>query len=168
MTCGETNVRTIVEGFGIPFQSLANPPLRVKFFGFSFVKDIQSLFKLNGLSAPIRHASQMDDHAKLKIIQEHIDRGQPVLLAIGNGHIERGRYSSLARFFIGHFITIYGYDTARELFYIYDAWLEGVFEGEIPIGNEVRTFAQFLQDWRGPLYYGLIDMDHVYLPVTLD
>jgi hypothetical protein len=168
MTCGETNVRTIVDGFGVVFQPLANPPLRVKLFGFSFVKDIQSLFKLNGLSAPIRHASKLDDRAKLKTIQEHIDRDEPVLVAIGNGHIKRGKFSPLARLFLGHFITIYGYNVECQIFYIYDSWLEGVFDGEIPIGNEVRTFAQFLWDWKGTLYYGFIDMDHIYLPVSIN
>jgi hypothetical protein len=165
MTCGETNVRHIVEGFGIPFQPLNNPPLRVKLVGFSYLKDIQNILSLHGLCASICHASQLDDPAKLKTIQSHIDRDEPVLLAIGNGHLKRNTYSSFARLFLGHFITVYGYNVEQQLFYIYDPWLEGAFDGEIPVGNEVRTFAQLLWDWQGPIYYPLIDMDHVYMPV---
>lgn len=165
LTCGEYNVRTIVESFSRPFHTLAHLPVRVKLLGFSFVQDIQRLLEWNGLSAPIRHASNLNASAKLSLIQEHIDRGEPVLLAIGNGHIHRNRYSPVARLLIGHFITVYGYDDERELFYIYDPYLEGMYPEEIPIGNEVRTFSEFLRDWQGPLYYKFINMDHVYLPV---
>ena len=157
-----------MDGFGVPFQPLSNPPLRVRLFGLSYVKDIQNILRLNGLCASIRHASNLDDQARLKTIQDHVDRDEPVLLAIGNGHIRRNTYSSLAHLLLGHFITVYGYNLEQQLFYIYDSWLEGPFDGEIPIGNEVRTFTQFLWDWKGPIYYRLIDMDHVYIPVGVN
>jgi hypothetical protein len=72
----------------------------------------------------------------------------------------------LGRFVVGHFITVYGYNLTDELFYVYDSWVRGVYEKEIPIGNAVRSFTQFLLDWQGPVYYKLIQMDHVYMPVT--
>jgi hypothetical protein len=155
-----------VDGFGLTFRPLDNPPFRIKLFGFSFIKDIPGLLKLNGLSTSIQYASRLDDHARLRIIQQHIDRDEPVLLAIGNGHISHTHYFPLARFVVGHFITVYGYNLTDELFYVYDSWIRGVYEKEIPIGNAVRSFTQFLLDWQGPVYYKLIQMDHVYMPVT--
>lgn len=168
MTCGETNVKTIIEGFGKEYQPMSNPPVRVHLYGFSFVKDIQRLVELNGLSTHIHHAKKYDDQTKLKTIQNHIDREEPVLIAIGNGHLERNKFSRIAELFLGHFITIYGYNPNRKVFYIYDAWLKGNFDGEIPIGNEVRTYSQLLSSWKGPLYYGLIGMRHIYMPVSSD
>jgi hypothetical protein len=166
LTCGEQNVRTIIAGFDLPFYALTQPPLRVKLLGFSFLKDIQRLLKTNGLSAPIRHASRLDAAGKLRTLTDHIDRGEPVLLAIGNGHLSRERYVPLARFFIGHFITVYGYHARHEVFYIYDSYLKGAYQEDLPAGNEVRTFQEILRDWQGPFYYRFIGMDHVYLPVS--
>lgn len=166
MTCGETNVKTIVEGFGKKYQPMSNPPIRVHFYGFSFVKDIQCLVEQNGLTTHIQHASRCDDQKKIEIIQNHINQNEPVLIAIGNGHLKRNKFSKLAQLLLGHFITIYGYNPDRKVFYIYDAWLEGEFEGELPIGNETRTYAQLLSSWKGPLYYGLIHMRNIFLPIS--
>jgi hypothetical protein len=168
MTCGETNVRTITEGFGKKYQPMLNPPLRVHVFGFSLIKDIYNLIKLNGLSSQIHFAGNVDDQTKLKLIQKYIDQNEPVLIAIGNGHLKRGQYSDLARNFLGHYITIYGYNAEQEIFYIYDAWLDGDYQGTIPVGNEIRTSSQLLLSWKGPFYYGLIGMRNIYLPVSFD
>jgi hypothetical protein len=168
LTCGEYNVRTIVDGFNLSFQRLANPPGRVKLFGFSFIRDIQKLLAVNRLSASIHHASKLDAVGKLRALTDHIDQDEPVLLAIGNGHLSRDRYSPLARLFPGHFITVCGYNTEREIFYIYDPYLEGAYKEDIPVGNEVRTFREILREWRGPFYYQLIGMDHVYLAVRAE
>ncbi|MBN1373488.1 MAG: hypothetical protein JW987_16235 [Anaerolineaceae bacterium] len=167
MTCGETNARTIVEGFGRSYKPLASPPLRVKWVGFSYPRDIETLLRHNGLSASVRHASRLEDPARLKLIMAHIDRDEPVILAIGDGHLQRNTDSPLARLFVGHFITVYGYNLEQQIFYIYDSWLDGDFDGEIPVGNEVRSFSVLLRDWRGPLYYPLIGMKHIYIPVSV-
>lgn len=166
MTCGETNVKTIVEGFGKVYQPMINPPWRVGLFGFSLVKDIQSLFSLNGLTSSIHFAKGVDDQSRIKIIQNHIDQNEPVLIAIGNGHLKRNKFSRFAQLLLGHYITIYGYNPDRKVFYIYDAWLDGDYDGDLPVGNEVRTFSQLLSSWKGPFYYGLINMMNVYLPVS--
>jgi hypothetical protein len=165
LTCGESNARTIVESFNLLFQMSASPSLRVRLFGFSFLQDIQSLLVFNGLSAPIRFASKLAPSEMLQILQSHIDQDEPVLLAIGNGHLGRGRYLPTARLFIGHFITLYGYNAEQQIFYIYDPYLEGAYSQTIPIGNEVRTFEEVLRDWSGPFYYKVINMDHVYIPM---
>ena len=166
LTCGEYNVRGIVEGFGIPYQTPDSFRLRVRVFGLSFIKDISMLLQIHGLLAPVRHASYLTDHERLKTIKKHIDKDEPVLVAIGNGHLKRNVYSPLARMLIGHFITVYGYSASKEIFYVYDPYLEGPYPEEIPVGNEVRTFREFLRDWNGPFYYRFINMDHVYITVS--
>jgi hypothetical protein len=166
LTCGEINTKTIIQGFGRNYKPLKSMPLRVKIFGFSFVQDILNLIKENGLYSTIQYATGIDDNERIEIIKKHIDHDEPVLLAIGNGHIRRGENNPILRFLVGHFITVYGYDDQEKIFYIYDSYLKGNYERDIPVGNEVRTFQEFLQDWQGPIYYRFIKMKHVYLPVS--
>lgn len=167
LSCGETNIKGILAGFKIPYQPPNSLRLRIRIFGYSFIQDIADLLESHGVSAPVLHANHQTDQEKLGIIKSHIDNDQPVLAAIGNGYLRRGVYSPIARYFIGHFITIYGYSDDGGLFYLYDPYLEGSYQGEIPVGNDTRTFSEFLRDWHGPLYYKLIGMDHVYIPASL-
>ena len=166
LTCGEYNVRGILEGFQIPYQPLQKPPLRVRWFGFSFMDDISSLLQNHGLKAPVQFAGKMTDQDRLKLITGHLDRDEPLLVAIGNGHLARDRYSRLARFFVGHFITIFGYDPQKKIFFIYDPYLKGAYQETIPAGNDIRSFQELLSAWNGPFYYPWINMDHVYIPVS--
>jgi hypothetical protein len=133
-------------------------------FGYSFIQDIGKLLEAHGVSAPVRYAADLSSEQKLSAIRRHIDEDRPVILAIGNGHLRRGYFSPLARMFIGHFITVYGYSNIDDRFLIYDPYLEGSYPEEIPVGNEVRTAREILRDWGGPIYYRLIRMDHVYIP----
>jgi hypothetical protein len=168
LTCGEANLKGILAGFHIPYKPPESLRLRIRLFGYSFIKDISELLEIHGLSAPVRHANHLADQEKLKVIKRHLDNDQPALLAIGNGYLRRGVYTPLARYFIGHFITIYGYSDNDRVFYVYDPYLEGSFPGEIPVGNDTRTFNELLRDWQGPLYYKLIGMDHVYIPAGIN
>lgn len=165
LSCGEYNARTIIRGSGATFKAMDHMQLRIKLFGFSFPKDIVRLLQLNGLEATINNSKQFGKRKKIEIIKSHIDNNEPVICAIGNGHIKRGRYNGLARLFIGHFITVLGYCEKNECFYIYDSYLKGNYPEELPVGNEIRSFNVFLRDWAGPVYYNLIGMKYLYIPV---
>jgi hypothetical protein len=167
-TCGETNIKGILDGYKVPYRSPESLRPRIRLFGYSFIQDISELLEVHGLSAPVRHANHFTDQEKLVLIKRHLDSDEPVLLAIGNGYLHRDVYTPLARYFIGHFITIYGYSDDDRLFFVYDPYLEGSYPGDIPVGNDTRTFSELLRDWRGPLYYRLIGMDHVYIPAGFD
>ncbi len=164
LTCGETNVRTIVDAFGKPFRDLDPPPFRTKLVGYAFIRDIQRLFEHNGLVAPISHATRRSDAERIATLCACIDRDEPAMLAIGNGHVRRDRYVRRLRYVVGHFITIYGYDADDRAFFVHDPYLTGPAPVGLPAGNEVRSFETLLWDWRGPVYYPLIGMDHIYLP----
>ena len=167
LTCGETNLKAILDCFNISYKPPKALRLRIRLLGYSFIQDISDLLEAHGVSAPVLHASHHTDQERLEIIKGHIGSDQPVLLAIGNGFLHRGVYSPLARCFVGHFITIYGYSNDARIFYVYDPYLEGSYSGKIPVGNDTRTFSQLLRDWRGPFYYRFIGMDHVYVPAGL-
>jgi hypothetical protein len=163
LTCGEYNARSVVESFGIGFEAEPKPRLRVRMFGLAFMSDLCAALKRHGLDANVRSASELHDESRLALLRGYIDSHEPVILAIGNGHLSRGRDSALARAFVGHFITIYGYDAEAGVFFVYDPYLEGDHSTPLPAGNDVRTETEILRDWNGPFYYPWIGMDHVYV-----
>ena len=167
-TCGETNLKGILAGYKISYKPPTSIRFRIRLFGYSFIQDISDILKTHGLSAPVSFANHLPDQDKLAIIKNHIDNDQPVLLAIGNGYLQRGVYTPVARLLIGHFITIYGYSNEEQVFYIYDPYLDGSYPGELPAGNDIRSYNELLRDWKGPVYYKLINMDHVYVPIGIE
>jgi hypothetical protein len=166
LTCGEFNLMGIVDAFDLDYQQLERPRLRIRMFGFSFIQDIVERLQAHGLSAPVRLANRLSDREKLALLKDHLDQDQPVLIAIGNGHFSRSRFAPVARYFVGHLITLFGYSDHHRCFYVYDPYLAGPYTGDIPVGNEVRSYEQLLWDWQGPFYYRFIGMDHVYVPVS--
>lgn len=167
LTCGEYNVRAVLDAFGITYRQPDRPRLRIRMMGLSFVSDVRDTLAHHGVDVEVRYASDLHDESRLALLRGHIDSHEPVILAVGNGHLTRERDSSLARAFLGHFITVYGYDAERHVFYVYDPYLEGEPPESLPAGNVERTAEEILRDWRGPFYYRWIGMDHVYLPVSV-
>jgi len=166
-TCGEYNVRAVLDAFDIEYRPEDRPRLRERVFGLSFVSDLHRALARHGVDAEIRRATELHDESRLALLRGHIDSHEPVILAIGNGHLSRDRDSALARALLGHFITIYGYDAERDVFFVYDPYLRDDPPRHLPAGNVERTSREILRDWKGPFYYRFISMDHVYLPISV-
>lgn len=166
LTCGEYNIRAILDAFGYKYDPPTSPPIRIRLFGYSYVSDISKKLESYGLHAPVEYAIRMSDGDRIELLNRIIDDGNPILLAIGNGHLKRGYNSRLLRMIIGHFVTIYGYDNDRREYYIYDPWLSPDSTLDIPIGNEVRPYNELLADWKGPVYYGLTGMKNIYIQIS--
>jgi len=166
LSCGETNARSVIESFGLSFERPTRPGWKVRLFGYSLLRDLRSLMESHGLSAPIRSAASVNAPARLDVLRSHLRKGYPIVIAIGNGHLRRGRYVPAARVLLGHYLTLYGFEDASETFFVYDSYLDGEPEGPLPAGNETRTYAETLRDWRGPFYYPLIGRRHAYMPVS--
>lgn len=166
LTCGEYNVRALLDAFGIHYRPPKRPRLRIRLLGLSFVSDIRAVFIRHGVDAEIRSAAELHDDSRLALLRGHVDSHEPVILAIGNGHLSRVRDSAIVRSIAGHFITIYGYDAERDVFFVYDPYLQGGPARPLPAGNVERTSDEILRDWNGPFYYRWIGMDHVYLVVA--
>lgn len=74
------------------------------------------------------------------------------MISIGNGYLSDGKYSRLRSFFIGHWITLWGYDDAKKIFYLYDSAIsKDDYDANILIGNKTRTYLQVLRDWGTPV-----------------
>ena len=166
LSCGEANARSVVESFGIKYSPPTRSTWMVRLFGYSLLRDLRELLEAHGLVAPIRSAADLGDSAKLDALRSHIRTGLPVMIAIGNGHLGRGRYVPAARQLIGHYLTLYGFDDANETFFVYDSYLAGEPDERLPAGNESRTYRETLRDWRGPFYYPLIGRKYVYIPIA--
>jgi hypothetical protein len=166
LTCGEFNARALIDAYGIEFTPDPSPRLRVRMFGMSFLSDLAATLVRHDLDAEVRTAAGLHEESQLALLRGHIDSHEPIILAIGNGHLSRDRDSAVARNLIGHFVTVYGYDAEREVFFVYDPYLEGDPPVPLPIGNVVRTADEILRDWRGPFYYRWIGMDHAYISVS--
>lgn len=165
MTCGETNAKSVVASFGLPYRPFRSS-IWVRLVGYSLLNDLRQLLEAHGLSATIHQAGELDDASKIEVLRRHVDHGSPTILSIGNGHLRRGHYLPWARLLVGHYITIYGYDDAPHVFYIYDSCLRGDPPHRLPAGNETRTYAELLRDWKGPIYYGLIGRNYAYISVS--
>ena len=165
LTCGEFNARALIDAYGIEYTPDPSPRLRVRIFGMSFLSDLAATLVRHGLEAEVRSAAGLHEDSQLALLRGHIDSHEPVILAIGNGHLTRSRDSAIARSLLGHFITVYGYDAEAGVFFVYDPYLAGEYPTPLPAGNDVRSERQILRDWRGPVYYPLIGMDHAYIPV---
>lgn len=166
LTCGEANARSVIDSFGVAYQTPSRTRIWVKLFGHSLLTDLRLLMEAHGLAAPVRHAGRLNRDLKVRVPKSHVDAGNPVVVAIGNGHLRRGRYVWWARLLLGHYLTVYGYDDARRVFYVYDSYLRGRPPAPLPAGNETRSYAEMLRDWKGPIYYRLIGRNHAYLPVS--
>jgi hypothetical protein len=166
LTCGERNLRTVLDAFGVDARAEERPRLRTRLFGLSFVADIRAALVRHGLDAEIRHATDLHDESRLALLRGHIDSHEPVILAIGTGLPLRGRGSEVVRAPIRHFITIYGYDAERDVFFTHDPCLRGESPLPLPAGNVERTTDEILRDWKGPFFHRWIGLDHVYLPIS--
>jgi Butirosin biosynthesis protein H, N-terminal len=165
LTCGETNAKSVIASFGVPYRPFRSS-IWVRLFGYSLLNDLRQLLQAHGLSATIAQAGELDDASKIDVLRRHIDHGSPAILSIGNGYRRRGDYVPWARLLVGHYITVYGYDDAQRVFYIYDSYLRGDPPHPLPAGNDTRTYAELLRDWRGPIYYRLIGRNYAYLSVS--
>ena len=73
-------------------------------------------------------------------------------LTIGNGYSQTGKYSSLRRHLIAHWISIWGYDDDKKVFYVYDSYTDQKSYDKVPIGNVERSYNHILRDWKGTIY----------------
>lgn len=64
-------------------------------------------------------------------------------------HTLDGGYSKLQAALVGHWITLWGYDDKKKVFYVYDSAASRKLYDDVPIGNKKRSYKQILRDWKG-------------------
>lgn len=113
--------------------------------------DIQQwpqVLRSHGLKAEAKFAKGMTDEQRLLLLKSLLAKDAPVMIHVGNGYSPRGRYIPLQAIFVGHWITLWGYEDSQQIFYIYDSFVSPQhYSADIPIGNVKRTYQEVLRDF---------------------
>lgn len=101
-----------------------------------------------GLNAKTDSAAGLSNSEKLNLLKKLLSNNTPVMIKIGNGYFRSKKYNPLIGKILTHWVTLWGYDDKKQLFYMYDSGLpKQLWAEDIPIGNTTRTYSELLRDW---------------------
>lgn len=151
--CGGYTIKAILNAYNLddgrhPKEYL---PLLSKSLG-TLPGDIKRVLQKYGLKVSIHRANKVSDKEKLELLKNKLKLNHPVIISIGNGYSPTGKYSSLRQCLIAHWISLWGYDDTKKVFYMYDSYRDPKSYDKVPIGNIKRSYDQVLRDWRGSFY----------------
>ncbi len=105
------------------------------------------VFKSYGLNTEKGDVKNLSDEQKIELLVKSIDNDKAIMLRIGNGYSKSGKYNSFVAFFLGHWITLWGYNDEEKVFYVYDSYVSlERHDKTIPVGNTKRTYAEIIRD----------------------
>ena len=150
--CGSFSVKAILSAYGKdnkhhPCEYQTN--VLAKYTGINrglilWPKVLQSY----GIPAKRGDTKNLSDEQRVGLLRNMIDEDKIPMLRIGNGFSKGGKYNSFVASFMGHWITLWGYDDVKQIFYVYDSYVATAKHNrDIPIGNTTRTFAEIARDW---------------------
>ncbi len=106
------------------------------------------IFAFFGLKTETKSAEKLPNEKRSELLKTLLSKNTPVMIRIGNGYFS-DRYSPILGRVIPHWITLWGYDDKKRLFYVYDSGLPTKFwDKTLPAGNTIRTYREILRDWR--------------------
>lgn len=154
--CGAYSVKAILSSYGLDktrHPKEYHPGRFGRFTGITMNRQYwPAVFGTHGLKATPKSVSNLVDEAKLNVLKQLLTKGNPVMVSVGNGYLPSGRYSYVMGKIVGHWITLWGYDDKKEIFYVYDSAVpKERYDKKIPIGNTKRTYIEMLRDWKGAL-----------------
>ena len=152
--CGCYTIKAVVSAFGQ--NSNKHPkeyhPRKHRLTGLMLPKDMLKALQMNGLKGKLYTANGFLEKQKIDVLKKALDKNQPVILLVGNGYSWTGKYSAIRRFLISHWISLWGYDDKKKIFYVYDSIIGNENVNKLPTGNTTRTYKEILRDWRGTFY----------------
>lgn len=108
---------------------------------------MEKQLKEHGISVEIPEVSRLTDEQKISLLQENLSQNKPIIVLGQTKDYE-------------HYITLFGFDTSKDEFYIYDSFHDKEKEGytkddngDLP-GNRTFTSKELLDFWRGGGMYG--------------
>lgn len=105
------------------------------------------IFASYGIQTETNSAQYLSNEERLNLLKALLVEDNPVMIRIGNGYINC-TYNPLVGQFMPHWITSWGYDDERKIFYVYDSGLpKKCWNTNLPIGNTARTYKEILRDW---------------------
>ena len=150
--CGAYSVKAILSAYGKDVKGHPReyqPNLFTKYTGTNIGPSfLDKILKKYGVHARKAYVTNLSDTERLEVLKKSLDNNSPVMLRIGNGYGKDGKYRPWVASFLGHWITLWGYDDEKGLFYVYDSYVaKNKHDKTVPIGNITRTYAEVLRDW---------------------
>lgn len=151
--CGAYSVKGILSFYGLDNRDhpkYYHPHWIGRLTGLTFGKDYYiKILKSYGINAERNTAEYLDDKEKISLIKKLLSQKTPIIIRIGNGYLQSNKYNLIIGKILAHWITLWGYDDEKQLFYVYDSGLpKKYWNKNILIGNTTRTYQEFLRDWR--------------------
>jgi hypothetical protein len=161
--CGAYSVKAILEAFGKDTLK-AHPKyyhphwlgrLTGATLGRNYWVDVLKSF---GINAQTKSAAKLSNSEKINTLKKLLGKDKPVMVRIGNGYGSSNVYNPTLAHLVMHWITIWGYDDKKQIFYVYDSALPRKYwDKDLPIGNTTRTYAEIIRDWgyglSNPFYF---------------
>lgn len=148
--CGAYSVKGILSAYG---KDDGRPPrnyqpnLLAKYTSITGPATWSRLLQSYGFNAKLDNTRHLSDDQRINLFKSLIDNDVPVMVRIGNGYLRNGSYSKFVASFMGHWITIWGYNDDEKVFYVYDSYVpKERYDRSVPIGNTKRTFEQMNRD----------------------
>lgn len=104
-------------------------------------------FASRGLAAKLCWVGGRGPSERLALLKKALDSDAVVMVRMGNGYLRSGRYVPVIAWFIGHWVTLWGYDDATGTFYVYDSCVpRDRYDRSVPSGNTRRIYEDLLRD----------------------
>lgn len=151
MHCGVYSVKAILSAFGLDKNThpkYYHPHWIGRLTGSTFGRQYYvNILKRYGVDAEIKSAEKISDDKRIALIKKLLNNNTPVMIRIGNGYMSN-QYNFIIGKLMPHWITLWGYDNDKQLFYVYDSGLPKKYWEELPTGNTTRSYENILRDWR--------------------
>ena len=143
--CGAFSVKAIVSAYGKDNKNHPReyqPNFLAKYTGINRGLVLwPKVLRSYGMPAERGDTKNLSDKQRIELLKKLLSENKVVMLRIGNGFSKNGKYNSFVASFMGHWITLWGYDDEKEIFYVYDSYVAlAKHDKTIPIGNTTRTF----------------------------
>lgn len=150
--CGVYSIKAILSAFGKddkdhPSEYHTNW-VGKNLFSFATGEDYyDKIFFSYGLKSKTLSAEGISDEKKIELLKTLLIKNKPVMIRIGNGYLG-DKYNPIIGRIVPHWITLWGYDNTKNVFYVYDSGLPvRYWDKYLPVGNTTRTYTEILRDW---------------------
>ncbi|MBI4062604.1 C39 family peptidase [Candidatus Gottesmanbacteria bacterium] len=149
--CGVYSVKAILSAYGLDDKihpKYYHPNLFHQETGMTWGNQYYTnILSKYGIGASMKSAKESLKNEKLNVLKNLLSRNTPVMIRIGNGYASK-IYNSLMGKLVAHWITLWGYDDDKRIFYAYDSGLPKKYWNKTQhVGNTIRTYDEILRDW---------------------
>jgi hypothetical protein len=150
--CGVYSVKAVLSSFGLdnkthPREYQANWIGKHVFSLATGTHYYDKIFRAYDIYATTKTAKNLSETERLTLLKHLLSKDAPVMIRIGNGYLGES-YNSIFGKLIPHWITLWGYNDNKRIFYVYDSGLpKKKWDLILPIGNTTRTYNEILRDW---------------------